>query len=107
MRNAELTAAFKDPKILSAAKDFIQINARFALTYHLREATGGNEALLVGLEMNWIGLLALLLSNLIVCLGAGLVAGLLTERIDLGVAVTSGMASVVACIEAVLFLVYK
>jgi hypothetical protein len=69
--------------------------------------TLGKRVLLITLEMNWVGLIALVIMNLLLCLGTGIVAGEVTKRADLGVAVTSGAAGVLACIQAVLFLVYK
>jgi hypothetical protein len=90
---------------LSGVADFVKINTRFdvANPKHLF----GKEVLVIGLRMNWVGLAFLLLSNLAVCVGAGFLAGFVTGRVDLGVAVTSGVASILSCTEAVLFLVFK
>ena len=101
--DVELTAAFYNPKVLSHVRDFVKVNSRFAVG-HVGE-TLGKEALLIGLQMNSTGLLALLLANVLVCIGTGTVVGLLTNRVDLGVSVTSSVAAVVACVQAVLFLV--
>jgi hypothetical protein len=65
------------------------------------------EVLLIGLGLNWIGLLFLILMNLIICIGIGGVVGMATRDVNLGVAVTSGVAAIVACVQAVLFLVFK
>lgn len=67
----------------------------------------GKDVLLVGLRMNWIGILALVFLNLFVCLGPGIIVGYLIRRADLGVAVTSGVAAVLACIQAVIILLHK
>lgn len=98
--DVELTAAFYDPRILSNAEHFVRDNRRF-------EKELGEQALLIGLKMNWVGFLALLLVNLVLCLGAGMVVGLLTRRVDLGVAMTSGVAAVVAYIQAFISLMYR
>jgi hypothetical protein len=65
------------------------------------------EVLLIGLGLNWIGLLFLILMNLIICIGIGGVVGIATRDVNLGVAVTSGVAAIVACVQAVIFLVFK
>jgi len=65
------------------------------------------EVLVIGMSMNLVGLLFLVLLNLLVCVGAGLVVGMVTKDVNLGVAVTSGVAAVVACVQAVLFLRHK
>lgn len=67
----------------------------------------GKQALLIGLQLNWLEFLALLAMNLILCFGTGIAVGMLTRRVDLGVAVTSGVAAVVACAQTFVFLVYK
>ena len=67
----------------------------------------GKDVLLIGLRMNWISVFVLVFLNIVVCLGSGIIVGYVTRRVDLGVAVTSGVAAVVACIQAVLVLLYK
>lgn len=104
-RELELTAAFHTPKLLSNAKNLVKDNARFEVGN-----TGAGlerEVLLIGLGLNCIGLLFLILMNLIVCIGIGGVVGMATRDVNLGVAVTSGVAAIVACVQAVLFLVFK
>ncbi len=54
-----------------------------------------------------VGLICLFLLGMVFCLGSGILVGVFTERVDLGVAVTSGVAAVVGCVEAFLFLVYN
>ncbi|CZR56802.1 uncharacterized protein PAC_06691 [Phialocephala subalpina] len=104
-KDLELTAAFYDPQPLAIAQDFVKGNARFAIDSTLLGV--GKDVLLVGLRMNWIGVFFLVILNLFVCLGSGITVGYLTRRVDLGVAVTSGVAAVVACIQAVLAFLYK
>jgi hypothetical protein len=65
------------------------------------------EVLLIGLGLNWLGLLFLVLMNLIICIGIGGVVGVATRDVNLGVAVTSGVAAIVACVQAVLLLVFR
>jgi hypothetical protein len=104
-REIELTAAFHNPDLLSNARTFVKDNMRFEIGL-----VGGElekEVLLIGLSMNWVGILFLVLLNLLVCVGAGLIVGIATTDVNLGVAITSGVAAVVACVQAVLFLVYK
>lgn len=101
----ELTAAFYDSRILSNAEHFVRDNRRFA--FDQTEKEPGKQALLIGVRMNKIGFLALLLENLILCLGTGIVVGLMTVKVDLGIAVISSVVAVVVCIQAFIFLLYK
>jgi len=71
------------------------------------EGVFGKQILVISLRMSWFGLVCLLLSNLLLCLGAGVVAYLMAGRVDLRVSVTSSVAGVLSYIEAVLFLVCK
>jgi hypothetical protein len=101
----ELTAAFHNVAVLSAAKNFVKENTRFdALQL---EGTFGRQVLVIGLRMSWLGLACLLLSNLLLCLGAGVVTYLMTGDVELCVSVISSLAAVLSCIEGVLFLVCK
>jgi hypothetical protein len=118
-RELELTAAFHTPALLSNAKNFVKDHTRF----EIGNASAALErevlliglkmnwigllllVLLIGLKMNWIGLLLLVLLNLLICIGIGGVVGMATRDVNLGVAVTSAVAAIVACIQAVFLLV--
>jgi hypothetical protein len=56
--------------------------------------------------MNKLGVVSLVLVGLVLSLGSGVLASFLTERVDIGIAVTSGVAGVISCVEAFLFCVY-
>jgi hypothetical protein len=103
-RELELTAAFHTPALLSNAKNFVKDHTRFEIGN--ASAALEREVLLIGLKMNWIGLLLLVLLNLLICIGIGGVVGMATRDVNLGVAVTSAVAAIVACIQAVLLLVF-
>jgi hypothetical protein len=102
-RELELTAAFHTPALLSNAKNFVKDHTRFEIGN--ASAALEREVLLIGLKMNWIGLLLLVLLNLLICIGIGGVVGMATRVVNLGVAVTSAVAAIVACIQAVFLLV--
>ena len=102
-RELELTAAFHTPALLSNAKNFVKDHTRFEIGN--ASAALEREVLLIGLKMNWIGLLLLVLLNLLICIGIGGVVGMATRDVNLGVAVTSAVAAIVACIQAVFLLV--
>jgi hypothetical protein len=104
MRNAELTCAFYDPTILSRTDSFIQQNTQFAIGPNVTHER--QQALLIRLEMNMLGLVSLVLLGLVLSLGSGILASLLTERVDIGIAVTSGVAGVISCVETFFFCVY-
>jgi hypothetical protein len=103
--NAELTAAFHDPMVLSSATNFVKQNTGFDVA----QSGGlfGRQVLVIGLRMSWVGLGCLLLSNMLLCLGAGTVTYLMTRKLDLCASVISSVAGVLSCVEAVLFLVSK
>lgn len=104
-RDLELTAAFRTPELLANANSLVEDNARFEIGH-----TGAGlerEVLLIGLGLNWTGLLFLIFVNVIICIGVGGVVGMATKNVNLGVAVTSGVATTVGCVQAILFLVFK
>ena len=80
-------------------------NARFEIGN--TSARLEREVLLIGLGLNWIGLLFFILINLIVYIGIGGIVGMATRDANLGVSITSGVAATIACVQAVLFLVFK
>src|SRR6266487_3501348 len=84
--NAELTAAFHDPTILSRSTSFIQRHCQFAIDP--KTAHAEQRALLIRFEMNTLGVLSLLLFGLVVCFGLGVLVSFLTQRLDLGIAVS-------------------
>jgi hypothetical protein len=88
-----------------SARNFVRNNGRFDMS-GINEVFG-KQALVIGLKLNWIGLVCLLLSNLIVCFSAGILVGFWTRRADLGFAVTSGMAGIISCLAATLHLAWK
>ena len=48
-----------------------------------------------------------MLLNLAFCIGIGGAVGMATKDVNLGVAVTSGVATIIACVQAILYLVFK
>lgn len=87
---------------MSDVGDFARANNRFSL----EPSVGGKETLVIGLQMNWLGLFSLIFANVIVCFGVGILVGVFTRRVDLGIAFTSGIAAVLACVQAILYRVY-
>ena len=53
-----------------------------------------------------LGLVSLVLLSLVLSLGSGILASFLTERVDIGIAVTSDVAGVISCVETFFFCVY-
>jgi hypothetical protein len=104
-RELEFTAALYNPKVLSNAKTFVKDNARFEIGS--ADTAFDREALLIGLELNWKGLLSWIATNVILCVGVGVVVGIVTEDVNLGVAITSAVATILACLQTVLFFLSK
>jgi hypothetical protein len=103
----ELTAAINHPMILSAAHGFLGRNKRFLAHSTSPIGRKGRGTLVIRESMNMYGIWAFIIGGTILCVLAGVVVGVLMKRIDYGVAVTSGLATVVTCIEAFVFWMYK
>jgi hypothetical protein len=103
----ELTAAINHPMILSAAHGFLGRNKRFLANPTSLIGRKGRGTLVIRESMNMYGIWAFIIGGTILCILAGVVVGILTKSIDYGVAVTSGLATVVTCIEAFVFWMYK
>jgi hypothetical protein len=106
-RDPELTAAFRDPDVLSGAESFVRRNERFAIGSLASGLREGRQAIFIGKELNWLGIWTIVLVGTIFCISVGAVVGVLTNRVDLGVGVTSGLATLVTCIETFAFWLYK
>jgi hypothetical protein len=103
----ELTAAFQHPGILFAAEDFVARNKRFAVKPPGLCGVEGRYAIMIRQGLNRLAVWILILGGALCCILAGVLVGALTKSADLGVAVTSGIAAVVACVEGLIFWAYK
>jgi hypothetical protein len=106
-RDPELTAAFRSPDILSGAESFVRKNERFAVRPLFSGLQEGRQAIFIGKELNWLGIWTIIFIGTIFCISIGFVVGILTKSVDLGVGITSGLATVVTCVEAFAFWLYK
>lgn len=98
-RDPELTTAFHNPKILSAADGFVERNARFAVHPPSSGLQEGQQAILIKQGLKRCGIWFLILAVMVFCIGIGVIAGILTKSVDLGVAITSGIATIVVCVQ--------
>ena len=103
----ELTAAFQHPDILFSADDFVGRNKRFAVKFPESCRVEGRYAIMIRQGLNRLAVWVFILGGALCCIFAGVLVGAMTKSINLGVAVTSGIATVIACVEAFLFWVYK
>jgi hypothetical protein len=85
----------------------VKINERFAVGSGFLGFQRGREAIFIGRELRWLGICALILSGTILCVGVGVGVGVWTKNVDLGIEITSSLATLLACIEAFAFWVYK
>jgi hypothetical protein len=99
-RDDELTIAFRNPEVLSGAEDFVERNKRFAVHPSSSRLQEGRQAIMIGQELKRLGFWILILAAMVFCIGLGVIVGFLTKSVDLGVAVTSGIATVAACVQA-------
>lgn len=105
VRNIELAEAFYNPQILDGASNFVQNNDQFeayALNGKIKK-----QVILVSLQASYIGLALLLVANLMLCIVPGIWVGTVTKRVDLGIAVSSGIAGVLSFLSAVLIMVWR
>ena len=104
VRNIELAEAFYNPQILDGASNFVKNNGQFeayALNGKIKK-----QVILVSLQTSYIGLALLLVANLILCIAPGILVGTVTKSVDLGIAVSSGIAGVLSFLSAVLIMVW-
>lgn len=99
----ELTEAFYNSQILDGAINFVKNNNQF-------EVCGLNgksekQVILVSLQASYISLAIVLIVNLMLCIVPGILVGTFTTSADLGIAISSGIASILSSLSAVLILV--
>jgi hypothetical protein len=102
-RDPEFTAAFRNPEILSAADGFVKRNARFAVHPPSSGLQEGRQAIMIKQELNRLGIWVLNFAVTVICISVGVVVGILTKSVDLGVAITSGIATIAACSTGIWF----
>jgi hypothetical protein len=73
---------------------------RFAVHSPSASLQDGRQAIMIGQELKRLGLWVLVLAMMVFCVSLGVLVGILTKSIDLGVAVTSGIATIAACVQA-------
>jgi hypothetical protein len=55
--------------------------------------------ILIRLELKRLGIWVLVFAAMVFCIGVGIVVGIVTKSVDLGVAITSGIATIAACVQ--------
>jgi hypothetical protein len=106
-RDAELTAAFHNPDILSGADAFVRKNERFAVHSPSSVFQEGRQVIFIRRELRWSGIWVCIILGMILCVSAGVLVGILTKSVDLGIGTISGLATIVASVETFVFWVYK
>jgi hypothetical protein len=99
--NSILTEAFHRPAILASSRDFVASNRRFALT----SGTNLNDpirALLIGWTTRKEYIAYLIMVVILLSITAGVVVGVLVRNTSLGLAVCSGLATLLSCIEVLI-----
>jgi hypothetical protein len=104
VQNIELSEAFYNPQILDDASNFVENNDQFeayALNGKIKK-----QVIFVSLQASYTGLAILLAVNLMLCIVPGIWVGTVTKSVDLGIAVSSGIAGVLSFLSAVLIMVW-
>lgn len=65
------------------------------------------KAILIGRELRWLGICVLAVMGTVVCVGVGVGVGFWTGSVDVGISVSSGLATILTCVEAFAFWVYR
>lgn len=104
----ELTAAFHRPELLSDSGNFLQLNSRFEVSSQIRSLQRQNrQAILIGGGLRWLGICVLAIVGAIVCVCVGIGVGFWTRSVDVGIGVSSALATILTCVEAFAFWLYR
>jgi hypothetical protein len=98
-QDSELTTAFRNPEILSAADSFVERNVRFAVHPPCSILQEGRQAIMIRQELKRLVIWILVLAVMAFVIGIGVVVGILTKSVNLGVAITSGITTIAACVQ--------
>jgi hypothetical protein len=85
----------------------VRKNERFAVDSPFSVVQEGRQLIFIRRELRWFGIWIFILLGIIFCIGAGVIVGILTHSIDLGIGVMLGLATIIASMEAFAFWVYK
>jgi len=97
-----LTEAFHYPAILTSSRDFVTSHQRYALS----TGTNANDpicVLLVGWTTRKEYFAYFIAAVILFSVAAGICVGVLLHNVGLGVAVSSGLATVLSCVEGLVF----
>ncbi len=103
----ELTAAFHYPGVLFAAEDFVKRNRRFAVNSIEPYRREDRYAIMIRQGLDKRAVWVLILGGTLCCIFIGILVGILTKSLNIGLTVTSGIATVAACVEGFIFWAYK
>jgi hypothetical protein len=106
-RDPDLTAGFRNPGVLSSAEGFVRKNERFAVHSPSSALQEDRQVIFIRRELRWFGAWVSILLGAILCVGPGVIVGVLTKSVDLGIGITSGLATIIASVQAFAFWVYK
>jgi hypothetical protein len=97
-----LTEALRDPSILELATDFVASNDHFTMSVVTSNPQAGAKVLVIGWARKRFLLVWPIFLFSILSLAIGVLVGELAHSAALGVAVTSGAAGVLSCIEVLI-----
>jgi hypothetical protein len=106
--DVELTAAFHRPELLSDSGNFLQLNSRFEVSSQIYTIQRQQrQAILIGGKLRWLGICVLAIVGAVICVCAGVGVGFWTGSVDVGIGVSSTLATILTCVEAFAFWVYS
>ena len=101
-----LTQAFHNPKLLKSATDFATANNRFGSSTQV-DPSAPCKAMVVRWTTTRTHLIWLILLLSVLSLAVGVLVGKLVHSAELGVAVTSGVAAILSCVEVLMVWQFK
>jgi hypothetical protein len=101
MRSQEFTTAFRRPQILTETADRILESNEFLTD------TTSNSVLFVGRAINQAFIICTFCLGLVGSVVVGVVVGMTSHQLELGLASSTGVIGVIAAIEVLLFWVLK
>lgn len=100
--NELLTQALRHPEVLAASIDFASTHKQYAWRQDRSIASASQRALVVGWETDRAALVCMIGFVTLLSVLAGVLTGFLVHDASLGIAVSSGLAAVLSCVEVLL-----
>jgi len=106
-QDPDLTAGFRNPEVLGSTEGFVRKNDKFEVSPPASALQEDRQVIFIRRKLRWFVIWVSILLGMILCIGSGVVVGVLTKSVDLGIGVMSGLATIITSVQAFVFWVYK